>query len=143
MAVITGESLTKRNKFILTRESGAEVLVVLGQVLLDDPGDEASVEAREDWLVDSTHVTLRGQRNPLTVILTVRKTDVLVVVKLPGELLDVGEDNTGVGLLLGQLLPQGAVDCIEYVATSPRWTCVVEILFLKRLRPEIFRQYLC
>ena len=84
MAVITRESLTKRNKFILTRESGAEVLVVLGQVLLDDPGDEASVEAREDWLVDSTHVTLRGQRNPLTVILTVRKTDVLVVVKLPG-----------------------------------------------------------
>ena len=128
MAVITGESLTKRNKFILTRESGAEVLVVLGQVLLDDPGDEASVEAREDWLVDSTHVTLRGQRNPLTVILTVRKTDVLVVVKLPGELLDVGQHSTGVGLLLAQLLTQAAVDTVEYIAAPPRWTCGVEIL---------------
>ena len=91
MAVITGESLTKRNKFILTRESGAEVLVVLGQVLLDDPGDEAGVEAGEDWLVDPSHVTLRGQRNPLAVILTIGEADVLVVVELPSQVLYVGE----------------------------------------------------
>ena len=129
MVVITGESLTQRNKFVLTRECRAEVLVVLGQVLLDDPGDEASVEAGEDRLVDPAHVTLSGQRNPLAVVLTVGETDVLVVVKLPGQLLDVGEDSAGVGLLLGQLLPQGAVDCVEYIATSPWWTCGVEILF--------------
>ena len=123
MVVITGESLTQRNKFILTREARTEVLVVIGQVLLDDPGDEAGVEAGEDWLVDPSHVTLRGQRNPLAVILTVGETDVLVVVKLPGQLLDVGEDSTGAGLLLGQLLPQVAVDSVEYVAASPGGTC--------------------
>ena len=123
MAVITGESLTKRNKFILTREARTEVLVVLGQVLLDDPGDEAGVENGEDWLVDPSHVTLRGQRNPLAVILTIGKADVLVVVQLPGQVLDVGQHQAGVGLLLCQLLPQGAVDTVEYVAGSPWWTC--------------------
>ena len=91
MAVITGESLTKRNKFVLTRECRPEVLVVLGQVLLDDPGDEASVEAGEDWLVDPCHVTLSGQGDPLAVILTIGEADVLVVVELPSQFLYVGE----------------------------------------------------
>ena len=122
MVVITGESLTQRNKFVLTRECRAEVLVVLGQVLLDDPGDEASVEAGEDWLVDPCHVTLSGQGNPLAVILTVGETDVLVIVKLPGQLLDVGQHSTGVGLLLAQLLPQAAVHTVKYITASPRWT---------------------
>ena len=141
MVVITGESLTKRNKFILTRESGAEVLVVLGQVLLDDPGDEASVEAGEDWLMNPCHVTLSGQGNPLAVILTVGETDVLVVVKLPGQVLYVGQDSTGVGLLLCQLLPQGAVNTVEYVAASPRRTCGVQIL-LSLLRSGLVCEYL-
>ena len=123
MAVITGESLTQGNKFVLTREAGAEVLVVLGQVLLDDPGHQASVEAGEDRLVDPAHVTLSGQGNPLAVVLTVGETDVLVVVKLPGQLLDVGEDSARAGLLLCQLLPQVAVDSVEYVAASPGGTC--------------------
>ena len=104
MVVITGESLTQRNKFVLTRECRAEVLLVLSQVLLDDPGDEASVEAGEDWLVDPCHVTLSGQGNPLAVILTVGETDVLVIVKLPGQLLDVGQHSTGVGLLIAMVV---------------------------------------
>ena len=141
MVVITRESLTQRNKFVLTRESRPEVLVVLGQVLLDDPRDEAGVEAGEDWLVDPSHVTLRGQRNPLTMILTIGEADVLVVVKLPGQVLYVGQDSTGVGLLLCQLLPQGAVNTVEYVAASPRRTCGVQIL-LYLLRSGLVREYL-
>ena len=125
----------------MTRESGAEVLVVLGQVLLDDPGDEASVEAGEDWLVDPCHVTLSGQGDPLAVILTIGEADVLVVVKLPGQVLYVGQDSTGVGLLLCQLLPQGAVNTVEYVAASPRRTCGVQIL-LYLLRSGLVRDYL-
>ena len=123
MVVITGEFLIQRNEFVLTRECRTEVLVVLGQVLLDDPGDEAGVEAGEDWLVDPSHVTLRGQRNPLAVILTIGEADVLVIVELPSQVLYVGQHSAGIGLLLCELLPQGAVDTVEYVAASPRWTC--------------------
>ena len=123
MVVITGESLTQRNEFVSTRDCRTEVLVVLGQVLLDDPGDEAGVEAGEDWLVDPSHVTLRGQRNPLAVILTIGEADVLVIVELPSQVLYVGQHSAGIGLLLCELLPQAAVDTVEYVAASPGWTC--------------------
>ena len=56
-------------------------------------------------------------------ILTIGEADVLVVVELPSQVLYVGEHQTGIGLLLCELLPQRAVDTVEYVTASPRWTC--------------------
>ena len=87
--VVTRKSLTKRNKFVLTRACGGEVLVLLDHVFLDDLGDEGGVEAGEDGLVDPGHVALSGQWYPLTIVLTVGETDVLIVVDGLGQLLYV------------------------------------------------------
>ena len=97
-------------------------LVILGQVLLDDPGDEGGVQCGENGLVDPRHVTLSGQRDPLTVVLPVGEADVLVVVQRLSELLYVRQDEVRVVLLLCELLTELAVHTIEYVTGSPRGT---------------------
>ena len=105
----------------MTRTCGGELaLVILGQVLLDDPGDEGGVQCGEDGLVDPRHVTLSGQGDPLTVVLPVGEADVLVVVQRLSELLYVRQDEVRVVLLLCELLTELAVHTIEYVTGSPR-----------------------